>query len=220
MKKYSNILVALGVTLFLLTVGIKSEASACDPGYTSKTISMNVGGCIYEFEICYKCSPLGMGATKVYLGTMPRLVNPGCSPTVPVSAVIPHILSQIQTPSFIFSELCLNSNVPPCNGPPPPYIVTFYLPQCWQAEVIWYFGEKTIYFSSCSDDICETTYSICVDGSGNYIKTIIPPTIGTNTPNCTVEGWDILTFPDPKNLTNYPVNEPTPCYIYHSPCNP
>lgn len=219
MKKFSNILVALGVTLFLLTIGMKSEAgAACPSGYTSKTINMNVGGCIYEFDICYKCSPLGQGATKVEFGSWPTLINPGCTPTIPFSDVIDYIISQIQTPSFIFSELCtFNPNVPPCNGPPPPYLITFNIPQCWQAEVIMYFGNKTVYFSPCSEDMCEATYTICKDGSGNNLITLVPPAIGS-TPSC--HGTEpTFPFPDPTDLVNEPLNIPTPCYIYHTPCD-
>ncbi|MCB0703565.1 MAG: hypothetical protein KDC55_12735 [Ignavibacteriae bacterium] len=215
MKKYTNILVALGVTLFLLIVGMKSEAEAlCPTGYSTKTINMNVGGCIYEFEICYKCSPLGAGATKVQLGTTPTLITPGCVPTVPFNQVIDYILSQIQTPAFLFSEICIfNPNIPPCDGPPPPYLVTFYLPQCWQAEVIYYFGSNTIYFSPCSEDYCETTYSICVDGSGNKIMTALLPSIGS-TPSCSGQEPPI-----PFINPSYPPHTKTPCYIYHTPCD-
>lgn len=215
MKTITKILVALGVTLFLLTVGMKSEAEAtCPLGYSTKTINMNVGGCIYQFDICYKCSPLGAGATKIQLGSWPTLITPGCIPTVPFNAVVDYILSQIQTPAFLFSEVCVFNPVPPCDGPPPPYIVTFNLPQCWQAEVIHYFGENTLYFSSCSDDYCETSYTICKDSGGNYIKTLLPPAIGSSTPECHLIE-PIFDFPTLSD----PVGTKTPCYIYHTPCD-
>ena len=48
MKKYTNILVALGVTLFLLTVGMKSKAEgACPPGSSSIATTFTVKGCVF-----------------------------------------------------------------------------------------------------------------------------------------------------------------------------
>lgn len=219
MKNFSNLLLATSVALFFLSFGMKSEAGAtCPPGYSTKTINMNVGGCIYTFDLCYRCSPLGQGATKVEFGSWPILTTPGCVPTIPFSSVIDYIMSQIQTPAFIFSELCvLSPNIPPCDGPPPPYLITFSLPQCWQAEVVVYFGEKTLYFKSCSDDVCEATYTICVDGNGNYIKSLVPPAIG-GTPSCYLTE-PTFPFPDPSNLDSYPEGFTTPCYIYHTPCD-
>jgi hypothetical protein len=95
MKKYTKILVALGVTLFLLTVGMKSEAEAqCPAGFTPKTINMNVGGCIYAVEICVKCSPLGLGASEVYINGGITLIPP-CTPTLPFSAVVDDVINKI-----------------------------------------------------------------------------------------------------------------------------
>lgn len=52
MKKYTSVLVALGVTLFLLTVGMKSKAEAqCDPGWTHITDTLLVQGCLYEVDL-------------------------------------------------------------------------------------------------------------------------------------------------------------------------
>jgi hypothetical protein len=221
MKNITKKLVMLGVTLFLLTVGMRSNAEAqCPTGYTAKTINMNVGGCIYTFDICYKCSPLGMGATKVEFLSGPTLIptTPACSSSVPLSGVMNYIMAQVQSPAFIFNELCTyKPPAPPCDGPNPPELVTYKIPQCWEAEVIMYFGEKAVTFRQCSDDICEVTYSICVDGQGGYVRTEISKTGGT--PSCTIEASSVL-FPDPSNLDPYPVGHKTDCYIYHSVCNP
>ncbi|MFA7325699.1 MAG: hypothetical protein WC121_03480 [Candidatus Kapaibacterium sp.] len=57
MKRFSNILVALGVTLFLLSVGMKSEAEAqpCTSPWQTITEIVTVGGCNYQVEICVLC---------------------------------------------------------------------------------------------------------------------------------------------------------------------
>lgn len=53
MNKITKTLVALGVTLFLLTVGMKSEAEAqCDPGWTHIIDTLLVQGCLYKVELC------------------------------------------------------------------------------------------------------------------------------------------------------------------------
>ena len=217
MKRFSNILVALWVTVFLLIVGMKSEVGAqCPAGFTPKTINMNVGGCIYAVDICVKCSPLGLGASEVYINGGITLIPP-CTSTLPFSAVVDYLNSQIKNPSYMFDVLCpFKPQAPPCDGPNQPIIVKYRSYLCWKAEVISYFGQNTLYFSTCSDDFCEEIYSVCVDGSGAYQRTFM----GTNpsspvTPSCLLEGYQIE-FPEP---TIDSVGTTTPCYIYHTRCN-
>ena len=88
MNKFTNILVALGVTLFLLTVGMKSEAEAqscCPSGlYTQITIT-NVlnpaSGCRFSITYCYYDAP--GGDRKIFL----------CNITIPATQVAPCNLS-------------------------------------------------------------------------------------------------------------------------------
>ncbi|MFA7326512.1 MAG: hypothetical protein WC121_07615 [Candidatus Kapaibacterium sp.] len=56
MKRFSNILVALGVTLFLITVGMKSEAEAKHCKGTTVVDTVTVDGCEFEVTLCVTCA--------------------------------------------------------------------------------------------------------------------------------------------------------------------
>jgi hypothetical protein len=66
MKKYTNILFALGVTLFLLTLGMKSEAEAqsmCDSTWTQKKDTLTIAGC--EYEYCVELPSMNVRLTEI-----------------------------------------------------------------------------------------------------------------------------------------------------------
>lgn len=80
MKRFTNILVALGVTLFLLTVGMKSEAEAqpptecdSDPCYQSQPWIDHVKQ--YTYGIQPACSNCWV---KIYYKTRAKSTNPNC----------------------------------------------------------------------------------------------------------------------------------------------
>lgn len=82
MKTITKILVALGVTLFLLTVGMKSEAKA--QPCTTLLDTLTIGGCPYEFEICVYCglSYPGYIIVKNYRKLDPNCINALTDPQI------------------------------------------------------------------------------------------------------------------------------------------
>lgn len=94
MKRFSNFFVALGVTLFLLTVGIKSEADAqCPPGSSSQTFIFTVGGCDWIADICYQC-PFTAHPNWFTVGKYKK-VNSTCIGSVPADDVKDSIIAQM-----------------------------------------------------------------------------------------------------------------------------
>lgn len=221
MKNLFNISATLVVALILFSFGVKSEVvGACPPGSSTQNVLLEVGdGCIFSAVVCYYCSVLGNGATKVELITDPVLESPGCIPSVAYEDVIAEFLAVLQNPNFVFNELCPTTSIPPCTGSGTPKLVTYKLPQCWQAQVIMYYGERHIQYKRCSDDVCEVTYEVCKNIHGVYEKTMVGTPIG-GVPGCTVEARDVTNFPDAFDLSNYPLYTPTECYIYPTPCSP
>lgn len=220
MYKSNSIIVSFVVVVLFFLGSHESSKSQCPPGYTQQHVLVEVGdGCIFSAEVCFKCSPLGGGATEVILITNPVLESPGCIPSVAYEDVLDEFLAVIQSPNYIYNNLCPTTNIPPCDNNGSSETLTVTLPQCWQAEVIMYYGEKHITYKTCSDDVCKVTWEVCKNQFGVYEKTIVGTPIG-GIPECTLEAWEITNFPDAWDLSNYPLNVPTDCFISHTPCNP
>ena len=211
MKYFSNILATIFVALFLLSFGMKSEAvGQCPSGWSSTTVTMSVGSCNYDVQICYKCGLAYPGeATIVGLTLLPS--SPPCTP-LPINTVIQQLYSQMSTYNFFLSNLCpYMSTVPPC--PEGSEEVKIYHNICWKKKKIIYFGEETFYYTPCSSDVCVETFKWCTElPSMNVIKIPISTVPNYTTISCTLEGHEIT---EPVN-----VGDESECFIYHSLCNP
>lgn len=208
MKNYSNILLSLGVTLFLLTLGMKNEAVSklCSYGGTPVYDTLTVDGCDYVVLVCYTCRYALPG--EAYIQDYFNLTE--CSTTLNPNEVFQGIMSQISNYAYLWFDHC-QGNVPPCNGKERTEI-TFNIPICWQAICISNSPLKHLY-QQCEDESeCFVTYSYCKDLFNNVhkeVKEFYPS--GTRT--CVLEGHEIL--PLPTSL-----GDSTDCYIIHTPCNP
>lgn len=218
-KKY---IMAIVVLLSLFALSSLDTQAQCAIGFTPKSINMNIGGCMYKVDFCVKCNTLlGQGSEISILSITLIPSHPVCTPTIPYYQVVDYANSQMQNPSFFHNVVCpLVPPSPPCDGPEDPRVVTYTSFLCWEAEVISYFGENTLYFRSCSEDVCSETYEICVDGNGQYVRTLIAGRLPV-VPTCTEE-YDsapppLIPFP---NIDIDPLGTKSACYIYHSNCNP
>ena len=209
MKRFTNILVALGVTLFLLTVGMNSEAEAglCDLGGAEVKDTVSVDGCDYEIRLCIYCKPNYPGEVKIHSY---RLLY-GCYTTLTDQEIYDSIIAQITTSAYII--LHCEKEIPPCNGTERLNVI-FEYPICWKI-VLYSINQNPdlniYYYLPCDDDsYCEVTYSYCIDALGLHTSASNGTLIGT--PNCTLESWEIT------KPTSY-VGEESDCYIIHTPCN-
>ena len=113
MKKYSNLFVALGVTLFLLAVGMKSEAKAeiCGGGTTIKdTITLN--GCSFQFVYCIRCKPHYPG--EITLTGYSAL--DGCGSGLNGFQIWDAIIAHISTTASFLIHCQPQTQIPPCHG--------------------------------------------------------------------------------------------------------
>ena len=112
MKRFSNILVALGVTVFLLTVGMKSEAEAqCPPGSSSIATTFTVKGCVFDVILCWKCGVTSAPLEFAITSCEPKTT---CSPAVSRDEAIDSITKELLTPVW-FYFFCSSLDIPPCS---------------------------------------------------------------------------------------------------------
>src|SRR5690606_23575786 len=109
MKKLSNILVTLGVTIFLLSFGIKSEAVGQPCTILKDTLT--ISGCEYEFQVCVYCGLSYPGYAEVR-GFTP--LNPNCSNGLTFEQLMQQAQTQLGTSASLWLDFCLPT-VPPCD---------------------------------------------------------------------------------------------------------
>lgn len=221
-KQLINYALTFAVLMSLFAFGTVETKAQCALGFTPQSVNMNIGGCLYKVDFCVKCNTYtGQGSEVSILSITLIPQVPVCTPSIPYSQIVDYAYSQMQAPSFFHTVACpLVPPSPPCDGPEDPRVVTYTSNLCWEAEVISYYGDNTLYFTPCSDDVCIETYEICVNSNGEYVKTLIAGRVPT-TPSCTFE-YDApppAIVPDFPDITD-PVGTKSECYIYHSNCNP
>ena len=207
MKRFSNILVALGVTVFLMIVGKKSEVKAqCLAGFTYKKDTLMIGGCPWEIELCFKCGLSYPGEVKVNSAT-PIPQFPPCTP-VTLQQALDYAYSQLANYDYIINKLCKTyPSIPPC--PQQSQAIRIHHNYCWKMTRIIYHGQETIRFTACPSDGCYEDVTFCHDGTNiNRISTGYM----TGPPTCGLE----------ESMATVPtvVGQSSDCFIYHSPCNP
>lgn len=211
MKNYSNILLSLGVTLFLLTVGIKSEVEAqCSSPWQTTSEIVTVGSCTYLVDLCILCQFSYPGKIKV---NSFRNIS-GCTDTLDYGEITQQIFTQLSNPTSIWLNLCKDT-LPPCKNAPP-YVVKLEMPICWKIKLDYQDLQDTtnnVYLSyPCDDDAyCQQEYLYCRDKYGNKIVRK-GGYFGYNFPySCTLESYQITR---PTVL-----NDESDCFILRTPCN-
>lgn len=215
MKRFTNLFVALGVTLFLFTIGMKSEAEG--QPCTTLLDTLTIAGCPYEFEICVYCGLSYPGYVKV-MGY--RKLDPNCINALTDVQLIQQALTQLNSPSSLWLEFC-QPFVPPCDEEARK-VVTWQIPMCVNARLYGIVPPNPpafpdvryeYYIRSCSDSYCSIEYEYCRDEFGviHYNVNSYTPTTGTL--GCSLEGWQV-------ELPTEEIGETSDCYIIHTPCNP
>lgn len=210
MKKFSNILVALGLTLFLLTVGIKSEARSC----TSMKDTLIIDGCPYEVDLCVFCGLTYPGYVTV--NNIRQLTN--CASPLNSNQLLQQAFTQLANTASIIVNYC-QTLIPPCSTQTTE-VVKWRMYVCWKA-ILSYApapGLEQYHFVPCTDEYCEVEYSYCKDANGAVIKSFNNSTSYFDIlgPTCkNTEGSDIV-------LPKYPllIGSQSSCFVLHTPCNP
>ena len=199
MKRFSNILVALGVTMLLLTVGMKSEvvAQSCCPSglYTQETITTShpVSGCIFTVTYCYYNEPTG--TRKIFI----------CKITVDATQPCNFSLFTLDSDFWelvdqtVLSDLHSKDPFVPCGegGGQSNMIVESSRAKCQKVYHDIVLDTYVVEACDAEPGLCVSVYTVCVDNGVFVINPVsgptyigggdcptTPPNINSNTPTC------------------------------------
>lgn len=135
MKKYIFKIVIILIFLF----GFKNSKATCANGYSQIGYTiLNINGCDYNVDICYKCGIVNPG--DVHLMGFSK-VDPNCVQTKTEAEVWTLIVDRVINPNFIFSVLCPITSIPPCDIYDGGVFFTVTVDRCWQKQwingVLW-----------------------------------------------------------------------------------
>lgn len=206
MKRFTNILVALGVTLFLLTVGMKSDAEAqtCCPSplYTQVLDSAihPISGCKFYFKYCYYNAP--GGDRKVTI----------CDIIIPIGQSCNFSLFILDGTfwDLVYTEIARNLDIDipfiPCPfiGGQTNLLVEYSKAYCY--KLVNDILNQQFVFAPCDSEpgLCRSEYTICKDEGDFQVTRISGPTVIVSG-NCE-EG---IFFPD---FNSPPMNCFSTCY--------
>lgn len=209
MKNYSNILLSLGVTLFLLTVGMKSEVEAqCSSPWQTTSEIVTVGSCTYLVDLCILCQFSYPGKIKV---NSFRNIS-GCTDTLDYGEITQQIFTQLSNPTSIWLNFCQDT-FPPCKNTPRK-VYEFETPICWKLVLDNINGTDSTWLAlPCDYDAycyeehkyCKDKYGVIHHTNGSFFGYNFPP-------ECKLEGHEII-----KPIF---LHEESECYIMHTICNP
>jgi hypothetical protein len=214
MKRFTNILVALGVTLFLLTVGMKSEAEA--QPCTNVKDTLTIAGCQYEIDLCVYCGLSYPGYIEI--DTI-RTIDPNCVNHLSQEQLIKQAFLQLYNEASIWLKFC-QPLVPPYDGPLRE-IIEWRMPFCWKLQLVHITVpippdtefEYTYNYIPCSkNEYCAVEVEYCRDKNG-VLQHTVNNNVPTGFPLCRIEGYDL-----DKPIIY--IGEESDCFILHTPCNP
>lgn len=204
MKK---IILSLIITFTILILSNNESIAQCPSGFTLKTVTLTIGPCDYDIQLCYKCGITNPGEVTI---VDIKLKDNSCTP-LPLEQVFDGIYASISNYQFIYTELCPSYNAPDCDDQSDVYIINHW--NCWEAELVEYFGDTTYVYRPCNyDSYCKEYAKFCWDPiSETYIKTY-HDIVQIGEPNCDdTEIWEVTL---PTQL-----NQVSDCFIYrNTPC--
>jgi hypothetical protein len=210
MKK---IILSLILTFTLLILSNVESKGQCETGYTSKTLTIQVGNCDYGVEVCYKCELHHPGTIRMKKFW---LIDSNCVNSLDIDIVVNSLYLEISDGSFILTNFCPDGlyNTPPCNEQGTSYNeFTFYYAYCWQQ---WYRSNGVAFvreYWPCEENAgCEERIKVCWDEDEEEFVTdrevISPP----QDPPCELQ-WFEVTWPTTLGKSQCFILNTIPCGI-------
>lgn len=187
------VVIALIFTLQLAGVSSLKVHAQCPTGFTSTTVTITVGGCDYDVQLCYKCRVVNVNPTEIDIVGFKKH-DPTCVPVPPhnVYQALKVIETVIGSYSWIYSNLCGSAPpVLPCddNTPIPDWDKLYEKSySCYRLDL------ATGWYLPCDLDIyCLQTTYFCFDGLSIRRNGFTTTQIGT--PTCTKYADDPTLLP-------------------------
>jgi hypothetical protein len=210
MKNSLLLFLIICCTFFIYSSNSAYSQFSCPSGYSSVELPMNINGCPYNIQICYKC---GIGPTPAIIEIKGwyQLSSPPCYQSWTFHQVSNYIFNYLSSFQTISTYLCTGLIAPPC--PDQSTAIEFRTWVCWNITKINYLNETIYLYSPCdTDNYCSEIYTYCWDSLlGDYVKTHIYGPELNGTINCTLEPEEVEL---PRDF-----NQPSDCFIYPSGCN-
>ncbi len=200
----------LSIFMLIASSNFELKSQVCPTGFTPKFKILNINGCDYEVEICYKCDVTGPYNSLRVVG-ITKLV-PACVQTWSIDQITNYIWDYLLSKDFIdelFDE-CDNL-IPPCDVP---FTVDYYIERI--EDICWYkknVGGLIHYYPCYSGQVyCQTIWKICRLPNNEYRKDLyygpsVSGNINTVCPSSTVPA-------DPA------LNQQTDCFNIPTLCSP
>ncbi len=167
MKK---IFISIILTFALLILSNVESNGQCETGYTSQTITTNIGGCDYVVKFCYKCPeptshwPDGDGyIVPIEYTKIPT--DPPCENGMNHEEIHTYLYNFMHTGQFIWYFTCLyhNQAIPPCGGDENESRIMYHVlwANCWKLDHTEVYGSPTTGMVPCGTSSCRTYTSYC-----------------------------------------------------------
>ncbi|MFY8161801.1 MAG: hypothetical protein ACOVNU_10765 [Candidatus Kapaibacteriota bacterium] len=181
----------------------KSEAQ-CPTGWSFQNFIININGCNYSVNVCYKCAPTALDATEFDILSPLDPINPSCTQTWTEDQVINYAYNQVRQRIYLTS-LC---EARPCDQTPKSRI-KFVQYACWE-----YYRDSNgnLHLQACVNDAkCEVEYEVCNNGSALEWTIFSTNWVASTTPTCS---YPNSTIPIPQDN-----NTSSGCYRISTPCD-
>lgn len=164
-----NIISLIILTFALLIASNVESKGQCPTGYTQQIITINMGGCLYDVNVCYKCpSPTSHfpDAEVIVVDMVKQPTNPPCNNGWTTEQELSYARNYFNTGQFIWYFACLWAEIPPC---PTPSSIDFHVlwPNCWKQDYTIWNSIPTTGMFSCGDSYCRTWTSYCKEINGD-----------------------------------------------------
>lgn len=201
MKNFISLLIITFTLLIISNVESRGQYT-CPTGFTSATITMNIGGCNYDVFICYQCDPTFPGYVEVK-DIIKHPTTPPCISSFNGSQIAQFVYTYLTSGDFMFSNLCFWNKLSPC-----PYWghdISYEFTTCWKEDInTTWFNEPTTAIVPCiPSDKCIVTYEYCIKGD-KINKNLRNLQFVNNNASC----------------LEYNEVDPGDCFILHTICNP
>src|SRR5690606_181401 len=125
---------SLFIAFSLLILSNVESKGQCPSGYTSHTITIDIGGCDYDIYTCVSCpSPTSHfpdeGSVEVY-GIVQQVTDPPCDNGWTAEQNVNYVENFFDTGQFLWYYTCFYTEIPPC----PDESILFHVlwPNCWR----------------------------------------------------------------------------------------
>ena len=207
----SKIFLVVIPMLILLTMitTTKSYGQQCPTGYSSITLPIQAGNCLYDVQICFKC--VGTNPYSYLKINGWSLNDPNCTQTISTNEIYQQLCQTIYNYEFLSAFVCQSGTLVPCNPDLAGISVQYSYEVCWQKELK---SDGKIHYYPCNlqNTPCYGMFRYCWDPNLNLVIT----QVGTWLPPRDIDACkDVAEPTDPIDL-----NLPTSCFQLSTPCYP